>query len=88
MTSPVTTDVSLDTAESLPPGPSLPCGEGLVIEAGPVVWASSGGTGWGLPVPLVCGTLREVGSVAGAPELGGPNVWGWVTLVSCALWDI
>ena len=57
-TSPVTTDMSLDTAESLPPGASLPCGEGLVIKAGPVVWTSSGGTGWGL---LVCGTLGEAG---------------------------
>lgn len=88
MTSPVTTDVSLDTAESLPPGASLPGGEGLVVEAGPVVWTSFGGTGWSLPVLLVCGTLGEAGLESRGPRAQRSQCFGWVTLVSYAPWDV
>lgn len=74
MTSPVTTDVSLDTAESLPPGASLPGGEGLAVEAGPVVWTSSGGRAGVCRCCWSVAPSEKQGSKAGAPELRGPNV--------------
>ncbi|KAM7237381.1 hypothetical protein CapIbe_011625 [Capra ibex] len=74
MTSPVTTDVSLDTAESLPPGASLLVEKDWLLKQGLWFGQALGGRGGVCQCCWSVAPSEKQGSKAGAPELRGPNV--------------